>query len=311
MKRAVKNLQIFLGLLIVLSSIGFMVPSADEKKEAAAIGPASVTLQLDEGKRTAQVAPGQSGIVTFSGSVNAIVPWQPNVQQCVVTLQGSTDAGWPVTISPSTVIFTRQDTKAKPFIATVKVPPETPYLQSGTVIIQGRWSYVPGAIGGPVNPVTGIIDIDQFYRFTLNVKSPYVQVRPGSTLNFDIKIRNDGNGADVLSLRILNYDKLSKKDWVVQLGNPRIRVQSNQEEVVTLSIATEQRIYPWVNEVTTIQIELISVQAQELGELSLPVEYALFVRERGVATPGFDPMFLIFILGTLAILFVNRERKRS
>jgi len=143
------------------------------------------------------------------------------------------------------------------------------------------------------------------------VKSPYVQVRPGSTLNFDIKIRNDGNGADVLSLRILNYDKLSKKDWVVQLGNPRIRVQSNQEEVVTLSIATEQRIYPWVNEVTTIQIELISVQAQELGELSLPVEYALFVRERGVATPGFDPMFLIFILGTLAILFVNRERKRS
>ena len=216
-----------------------------------------------------------------------------------------------MTLSPSTLIFMKQDRQAKTFQATVKVPPETPYGQDGQLTISGRWRYIPGALAGPVEPVQGTIAIKQFYRFTLTVKKPYVQVKPGSTLNFDVKIKNDGNGPDVMTLKILNYQDLTKKEWVVQMGNPRIRVQSNQEEVVTISIATEQRWDIWVNDVTTIKVELISVQAQEQGALALPLDYALFVRERGVATPGFDPMFFIFILGTLAILLVNRERKRG
>ena len=261
---------------------------------------------MTSNKQTALVAPGQEGIVTFTGKVDAQMTYEPRGQQLLVYLTADA-SGWAVTTPPA-LIFTRGIT-TRDFAITVQVPPETSHMIQGTLTISGRWRVVPGIGGSSVDPVTAIIYIAQYYQFSVGCEKPYQQVSPGSSLGFKLRLINEGNAADKLRVDILNLADLAEGGWTVQLSQDKFQVPEKQERVLTVSITTPVEWNAWKNDVTTIRLRVISSQAESTGAISDISEYSLYIRQRGVSIPGFEPTFAIMALaGLAAVIYQHRKR---
>jgi hypothetical protein len=298
---------IFLIMLLMLGSIFVYLPK--EADEVEAVGSPAITIQITQPKQTAYVAPGEDGIVTFTGTVVAQIPWDPNVQYLVVTLTADA-GGWPVS-NPPALTFSRA-TKQQPFTLSVQVPIETSKTTQGQLSVSGRWSYSPGITGGTITPATAIIVVDQYYQFSVGCEKPYVQVQPGSSLGFRLRLINEGNANDRLRVEVQNLKELADKGWTIQLSQDKFAVPEKQEKVLTVSVTTPVKWNVWKNDVTTIQIRIISAQAEGLGKVSDIADYSLYVRQKGVSIPGFEPAFAIIALAMISVMiFGFAKRKRS
>jgi len=301
------RIGIFLIMFLFLGSIFIYMPKEDDKVEA--VGGPAITITIAQPKQTAYVAPGQDGIVTFTGTVEAQIPWDPSFQYLVVQL--SADAGgWPAS-NPPALIFSRQ-TKMRTFSLSVQVPIETSKKTQGQLSLSGRWSYSPGALGGTIPAATAIIVVEQYYQFSVGCDKPYVQVNPGSSLGFRLRLINEGNANDRLRVEVKNLKELADRGWTIQLSQDKFAVPEKQEKVLTVSVTTPVKWNVWKNDVTTVQIRVISAQAEGLGEVSDIADYSLYIRQKGVSIPGFEPAFAIVALAMLTVLLVGfAKRKRS
>jgi hypothetical protein len=296
MSRAART-AIFLIMLIMLGSIFIYLPKETDKVEA--FGTPAITIRIAQPKQVAYVAPGQDGIVTFTGTVEAQIPWAPSIQYLVVTLTADA-GGWPVS-NPPALTFSRTQNQQS-FSLSVQVPIET----------SKRWSYSPGITGGTIPPATAIIVVDQYYQFSVGCEKPYVQVQPGSSLGFRLRLINEGNANDRLRVEVQNLKELADMGWTLQLSLDKFAVPEKQEKVLTVSVTTPVKWNVWKNDVTTIQIRIISVQAESLGEVSEVADYSLYVRQKGVSIPGFEPAFAIIALAMISVMvFGFAKRKRS
>ncbi|MFO8050911.1 MAG: choice-of-anchor T family protein [Thermoplasmatota archaeon] len=297
----------FMMMILVLGSMFVFIPKEDEEVEA--VGAPAITIQLAQPKQTAYVAPGQDGIVTFSGTVFAQIPYSPNVQYLVIHLQADA-GGWAVSVPPALTFSKAQ--KQQSFTLSVQVPIETSQSTTGQLSVSGRWSYSPGLGGGTIPAATAIIFVKQYYQFSIGCEKPYVEVNPGQSLGFKLRLINEGNANDRLRVEILNLDKLADKGWTIQLSQDKFAVLEKQEQVLTVSVTTPVEWNIWKNSVTTIRIRIVSAQAEGLGEVSDIADYSLYVRERGFSVPGFEPAFAIIALAMMSVLFVGiAKRKRS
>lgn len=297
----------FMMLLLIMGAMFVYIPKEDEKVDA--VGAPAITIQLAQAKQTAYVAPGQDGIVTFTGTVFAQIPYSPNVQYLVINLQADA-GGWPVSVPPALTFSRAQQQQS--FTLSVQVPIETSQSTTGQLSVSGRWSYSPGIGGGTIPAATAIIFVKQYYQFSIGCEKPYVEVNPGQSLGFKLRLINEGNANDRLRVEILNLDKLADKGWTIQLSQDKFAVLEKQEQVLTVSVTTPVEWNIWKNSVTTIRIRIISAQAEGLGEVSDIADYSLYVREKGFSVPGFEPAFAIIALAMMSVLFVGiAKRKRS
>ncbi|MFW3146881.1 MAG: choice-of-anchor T family protein [Thermoplasmatota archaeon] len=305
-KSKAARVSTFLMILLFLGSIFIILPKQGD--EAEAVGAPVITIQLAQAKQTAYVAPGQDGIVTFTGTVFAQIPWSPNIQYLQVNLQAEA-GGWPVSVPPA-LTFSRAQ-KQQSFTVSVQVPPETSKANTGQLSVSGRWSYSPGLGGGTIPASTAIITIDQYYQFSIGCEKPYQQVTPGSSLGFKIRLMNEGNANDQLRVEVTNQDKLNNDGWTIQLSQNKFQVLEKQEQSLTISVTTPVEWNIWKNKVTTIRIKVMSQQAEGLGKVSDVAEYSLYVREKGFSVPGFEPAFAVIALAMLSVVFVGvAKRKR-
>lgn len=257
--------------------------------EAEAAGKPVVTISLDQPSQTAHVAPGQDGMVTFTGSVNCRMTFSVGLEQVIVSLI-SEAGGWTTSLTPSTMAFTREITDI-PFTCAVKVPPRTSHQISGELSISGKAHVVPGApINHNVDPVKAAIYVQQFYKFQVSCTKPFQEVSPGDQFAYQINIKNVGNSQDtvmiVLDPRI--EQELMDKGWAIQFSNNQYIIDEGSEQVVKINIQPPQEWNVWKNEVMTIKLKIFSYQAQSLGEIPVESTYPLYVRERGWSTPGFE-----------------------
>jgi hypothetical protein len=300
------RVSIFLILVLMLGSLFMYLPK--ETDEAEAVGAPAIRIELAQTKQTAYVAPGQDGVVTFTGQVTATIPWSPNIQYLVVTL--SADAGgWPVSVPPSLTFNKAQ--RQQSFTLSVQVPVETSQKTQGQLSVSGKWRYSPGSLGGTVDPATAIIVIKQYYQFSVGCEKPYVQVGPGSSLGFQIRLINEGNAADRLRVEVTNLDKLAEMGWTIQLSQDKFSVPEKQEKVLTVSVTTPVEWNVWKNKVDTIRLRIVSAQAESLGDISDIADYSLYIRQRGFSIPGYEPVLAIMALTILSVLmvgFVKRKR---
>lgn len=297
----------FLLLIIVLASAFVIFPKGDDKAEG--FGTPAIKIDLASYKATALVAPGQDGIVQFSGTVSAQIPVDPNFQFLMVYLTADA-GGWPASTSGA-LTFSKQ-VKVQNFQVVVRVPPETSVTAQGTLTISGRWSYSPGALGGNVQPITAIIVVDQFYQFSVGCDKPYVQVSPGASYGFKIRLTNEGNFNDKLKVDILNLDKLTGKGWTVQLSRDKFELMENTEQVLVVSVTTPLKFTLWKNKVEVIQLRTTSTQAEINGKVSDISDYSLYIREKGInLVPGFELGFAVIALAVLTVVLVGfAGRKR-
>lgn len=299
--------SIFLILIILLGSIYMYIPKEDD--EVDAVGSPAIRIVLTQTKQTAYVAPGQDGVVTFTGEVTAQIPWAPNIQFLVVTLQADA-GGWPVSVPPS-LTFSRS-ISVNNFALSVQVPVETSQKTQGQLSISGRWRYSPGTLGGTVDPATAIIVIKQYYQFSVGCDKPYVRISPGSSLGFKLRLINEGNSADRLVVEVLNLDRLASQGWTIQLSQDKFQVPEKQEKVLTVSVTTPVKWYLWKNGVDTLRLRITSAQAESLGDISDIADYSLYIRQRGFSIPGYEPVLAIMALTIMAtMLFSFARRKRA
>jgi hypothetical protein len=272
---------------------------------AEAIGSPVVTIKFLEGEeqQIADVRPGEHGTVQFPGTCEARIPAGSNIQDVVVSLTGSTGMNWPVSINPPQIQVDPGGTAT--FSITVSVPPETSYYIQDTLTIGGTARAFPGAGAYNVQPITGSIRIAQFYKFSLECDKPYKQVNPTEQLAFNLRVWNYGNGRDTFTLYIPQLSKLAGDGWNIQLGTYTVEVDEKSQKTVQVSINTPVKFNHWINDVTTIELEVQSEQQATLEGTAFSKTYPLAVRQRGFSLPGFDPMLIVISFAFVAI-FIGR-----
>ncbi len=300
-----------LGIMLTILVGSMLAITVGLPEGAEAVSTPVVNIQWAEGQQVqeADVRPGESGLVTFTGTVSADLPAGGAFQDVIVNLQGSTDQAWPVTVTPATVLL-QPGTEEAPISATVAVTPETSYYTAGSLTIGGTASAFPGSLRYPINPVTATIKIKQYYRFSIGCSKPYVEVAPSERLVFNLQIMNEGNARDKYGIEIKNLEKLSKDSWTITLSRPQIEIPEKNEETIPIPVGTPIKFNLWINEVQNIEVIVKSVQ-EELNEgFTLPQSFTLTVRERGFSTPGFEPLLLIIALAGLAVVIKTRTPNR-
>jgi len=296
---------VFIFLIMACGALLVYLPGEAE----AALSP-TVTVALDQAEQTAQVAPGQKGIVTFTGTVNCVMSVDPAVQKVIVSLEADV-GGWAWSITPSTMAFDRQ-IKDATFAVSVKVPPRTSHIMTQQLTIVGRWKNVPGLLGGTIFPANSMINVKQFYKFQVECVKPFVEISPGDQLVFNLKIRNEGNDQDTIKLIMdpKSEKKLDQMGWAVMLSQSEYIIDEGSDVNVKISITPAQEWNVWKNEVITIKFQIRSHQALSLGEIPVESSYPLYIRERGFSAPGYEMYLVVMaIIPMLAIPLVVGSRR--
>lgn len=244
-------------VLLVIGSFGVLIIHEDGVE---AVGEPAITVTIAQPKATAHVAPGQDGIVTYTGDVEAEIPWSPSIQYLTVYLQPDA-GGWSVS-TPAPLVFSRQ-TKTLGFSLTVQVPPETSHYVQGTLTIGGTWEYDPGVMSGSLEETTAIIYIDQYYICALDTSTTTRQAEKGGYAEFIVEVVNNGNGNDEMMVEVLNLEDLSDDDLLIQMADNEVRVLEKQS--VELSISAKV-----LNTASTdryeIKLHVKSTMAESLGQ---------------------------------------------
>ncbi len=300
-----------LGIMLTILLGSMLSLTVGMPDEAEAILPPSVEIKWADGQQVqeADVKPGESGLVTFSGTISADLSAGGTFQDVKVELTGSTDQAWPVTVTP-VVSMLDTNTEERPISVTVAVTAESSYYTSGQLTLTGYATAFPGTLRYPIPAVTATIKIEQYYRFSVGCSKPYMEVAPSERLVFNLQIMNEGNARDKYQIEIKNLEKLSKDSWTVTLSRNQIEIPEKNEETIPIPVGTPIKFNLWINDVQNIEIVVKSVQ-EELNEgFTLPQSFPLTVRQRGFSTPGFEPIFLIIALAGLAVVVKTRTPGR-
>ncbi len=290
----VKSSLMMAVLLLALFTTMQVVPD-----EAEAAQP-TVTIKLDLATKTASVEPGKSGLVIFTGTVEAqAVGIGQNTQYIRVDLETTSEAGWATTISPSSVLFSNQGGTSQ-FTMSVRVPPATSYRITDNVLIGGRAVTIPG-LSYNIPDTRCTVLVEQYYRFSVECSKPYVMTSPASQLVFSLKINNEGNGLDKFQFGIANLEKLSDKGFTVQLSTTSIEIDERESQTIRLQVSTPIKfVIFYKNELDSIQIQVESYGAKNIAGLPLQEDYFGYVRQKGSYIPAFDAMFAVLALAVVA-----------
>jgi hypothetical protein len=203
-------------------------------------GMPKVTLRFIEPNKTAQVAPGETGVVTFNLVVNVT---KSQVVRIIVSL--TADDTWSsAVVEPSSLLFSANG--EKPAGVSVRVGPGESCNTVGTVTVKGYWTMYPGGMTGSAEPESGVVGniyIAQYYKFSLHSSTGlFEEVKPGSDVEFDLTIRNEGNGLDSFFIEIENLDELSDKDIEASLSESMVVGQAGQNRSTRLYLEVPENI---------------------------------------------------------------------
>jgi len=244
-----------------------------------AVGTPVVELKFDEGEEVqyADVAPGDSGLVCFPGTVSADLAAGGSVQDVRVNLMASTDQGWPANIEPAVIIL-NPGTEEAEFLATVSVPPETSWNISGVLTVSGTAAAFPGTLQYTVPPITGTIKINQYHRFSVGCDEPYQECCPESELCYEFNIYNEGNGPDKFNVEITNALYLTQESFTVNLETTTIEIP--EKDIGQVNVLVGVPYFENINEVYEIELEVKSVKEELNTGSTIPQTFPLNVRVR-------------------------------
>jgi preprotein translocase subunit SecG len=193
-----------------------------------------VIISLIETNKTAQVGPGETGVVHFYGRVNATI-------NPLVTIKVSlsvTDTWGSAIVSPSSIEFTSSGEQE--FGIGLRVRPRESCNTVGKVTVTGRWTMYPGDLSGSAEPKEGVdgnIFVAQFYQFSIHPENDNSrEEKPGAEIEFEFSVENKGNGIDSFSIEIINLDELSDNNIDASLSETSIVIQSKETRFIKLYV---------------------------------------------------------------------------
>ena len=295
-------------VLVALMTVGiFMAVPMSVTRNAEAAG--AVATVAIPGSYDVDVQPGAPGVVVMPGEVS--VDHLMEGVQTIVSLRASSSIGSAVTISPSTLIFSRGTSSTQSITITVKVQTGTSQTATDVIMVDGTITEGTPATS-PVNPGSAQIIVRQYYRITVSSESPYIETSPGKQVFFNMRLENNGNGEDTFFIYVKDdiHEALTKEGWTVQIGNPKPVVEEKEHRVVAITATTPQKTTVWKNEITRLVVSVESENARSLG-FAVVEEYTLYVRQRGFHVPGFDPSFAIIALAFVGAAFMRKKNMEN
>ncbi|MGA1792710.1 MAG: choice-of-anchor T family protein [Thermoplasmatota archaeon] len=301
------RLLTIMALVVLMGASGFLLFPDD----AEAVGEAIVTVNPDSGQSAlhAKVDPSRGGIVTFKGFVTLTEALSPDVQFVVVNLQAQVE-GWEVTAIPI-LTLTSSFTQLQ-FAVSVRVP--AGYKTSGLdatkiMTITGRWNYEPNTRSGDVQPLDVFIYIDQFYEYRVRCDTPFIQTSPGGEFDIEVEVINEGNGDDEVTIEIDRRDTMESNGWAFVFDTTKWDVPYQKSVKVPIHIATPKKWDGWRNNIVVIKFIVTSEQAIASHSVSESATYSIFIRQRGVSVPGFEPVLALFAIIIASTFFAYRRRR--
>jgi hypothetical protein len=264
------------------------------------------TIALAQAKQTAYVAPGQDGIVSFTGTVFLRLPTSPTYEG--VRVQLFTSAGEWYATTPDQMIFPPV-IKQRDFIVSVYVPTGAQYNKSGQLTVWGRWYCLNSDKNGTIPPATAIILVKKFYQTELEVQDRLLRIHPGGSTDTMLYLRNKGNGEDRTRLEITNVKGLEEEGLKVSLERDKYTINMNQIEWANISISSSDGIDPGLYNITFRTVEA-GTYDPEIRTLQLFIE----VKERHLLGISFKiwvafEWTLITLLGMLTAFIIMVRRK--
>jgi hypothetical protein len=195
----------------------------------------TVNIALTEPSKTAHVGPGDTGEVTFHGTVRVTL----NQATRVIVSLDADDTWNSAVVSPESMLFSASG--EQPFTVNVTAPPRESFSTIGTVTVTGRWVMYPGALSGPAQPpdgTSGRIDIAQYFLFSLKTPESLVETIPNSEALFKLIIENEGNHLDSFSAELLNFNELSAKGLLPTISNSHIEIFEFSNETIDIFVKT-------------------------------------------------------------------------
>jgi hypothetical protein len=306
MKHCKIRSMILILVIMVVSFIGLMKAS----EPADAIGDALVTIIPDQGALHAKVDPSRGGIVTLTGRIDGKQPVDLEYQFVIVDLVAEVE-GWEVTKIPSLILT--KNMKQIGFSVSVRVPAEmqTSGLDvTKSLRISGIWSYEPDTvINGTVDPVEVFIYVDQFYEYRVRAKQAFIQTSPGGEFDIDIQVTNEGNGDDSVTIEIDRRDELEGNGWAFVFDTTKWDVAYQKVITIPIHIVAPKNWDGYRNDIVVIKINVHSEQAILNNAVSESASYSIFVRQRGVSVPGFEPFLMLLAIMIASMITIHKRRQ--
>ncbi|MGA1866445.1 MAG: choice-of-anchor T family protein [Thermoplasmatota archaeon] len=296
-------------MMILISVSAFGLLRATDDGEAA--GQPIVTVNPESGQNAlhAQVDPSTGGIVTFRGYVTLTEAWNPDTQFVFVELQAEVE-GWEVTTIP--LLTLTSSMMEMSFSVSIRVP--AGYRTSGLdetkiMTISGTWIYEPETRRGDVEPLEILIYIDQFYQYSMRCQQSFVHTSPGGEFDIEIEITNEGNGDDEITLSIDGRENMEANGWAFVFITTKWALPHKESIKIPVHVATPKKWEGWRNNIVVVKFDLQSDQAIVSHSISEPASYSIFVLQRGVSVPGFEPMVFLLAVFIASLLMMYRRRR--
>lgn len=298
---------------VMLLVLGMCLASLVKVPERAdGVGGALVTVLPDTGNQAlfAEVDPVRGGIVTLTGKVRIDQPVDLDAQY--VTVQLYAEVGdWEVTRIP--LITAARIPTIIPFSVSVVVPQNT--RTSGLDVtemmtITGSWSYEPGLLQGQVEPVDVLVYIRQFYQYRVRCSTPYIHTSPGGEFDLELEIVNEGNGKDEVTIEIDRRDRMEDHGWTFVFDKAKYELPHGETIKVKFHVSTPKKWDAFRNNIVVLHFTVSSDQAIRSNAVSENAFYSVFVRQRGVAVPGFEvPLMLLALLAAVSFSYIRKRRR--
>jgi len=294
--------SIWLFSLMVLTVSMVLLPEPVEASTAL------VEAHLEQESVSADVEPGEDGVVLLDGTVTCDnVGFGSTVQYVQVNLQANAE-DWPAIVEPSTMTFDMY-TDELPFEARVKVPTKTSCTESHILTVTGSWSAYPGARGGTVEPAEATIGVNQFCSFQLAWKrTSYNGISPGDELKCDIFVINKGNGVDSFLPSVMNIEDLNEKEIIVELSDTELVVGEEDRAYFILKLKFPKSI--------SSGIHVVSMNVESVGSgngNTVDHGFDLFFEVRKYSDVLSHPISVLIIglIILITVIAVVRRRKKK
>jgi hypothetical protein len=301
-----------IGLLLsfLFCSVTFIPGSGNCQSINANPGLPTVTIDLVQDSQTAEVGPGDDGVVEFDGVVNVT---RPPGTRVVVSLTAEDTWGSAVA-SPSSILFSNDGQQG--FEVKIRAPSKESCESVGEVKVFGKWTLYPGGLSGPAEPqegAPGTIYIAQYYKYTLSGSKTFIETTPGAEEEFDLTIENRGNGEDSFSVSIINSDELSKKDIQVKLSVSQVELDEKQN--MPIKVDVELPSGAKVIDYHSIRVQVVSNNGMQEGLPPQSFTFVIRVPDDDLfATTEFSMflnIFVIILIVVFVVLFWRWHKKRG
>jgi len=291
------------AIMLVVLVAGVAIVAIPQEAEGQGTFIPVVSAAFDDSSKNADVTPGGSGngIVKNTGTITCDSGSQTQVSASLTISAG----GWGAAITPSSMTFPA-GTSTRTFSITVRAPPGTSHKISQNIVVGGSWTGAEGLVGD-VDQTSMIVFIDQYFKLILESDNPLTEIAPGDDLVFSMKIWNMGNDEDDFVIEIMNQKSLTDDGWTI----PTVPKQTIEEKGVRpfkIQLTSPQDWTIWKNKVSALNVKVYSDKSRLTNpDAEVSMFYSLYVRQKGVYLPAYDPLIMVSGIAVAMLIFSRRR----